>query len=52
MYGRSTDDPKTYPADAAAYQRLCRQLPQVAIFDHQIGPVIRIFEVPQPRDVT
>jgi 4-amino-4-deoxy-L-arabinose transferase-like glycosyltransferase len=46
MYGRFTEDPKTYPDDAAAYQRLFRQLPQVAVFDDHIGPVIRIFKVP------
>ena len=46
MYGRFTEDPKTYPDDAAAYQRLFRQLPQVAIFDDHIGPVIRVFKVP------
>jgi hypothetical protein len=46
MYGRFTEAPKTYPADAAAYQRLFRQLPQVAIFDDRIGPVIRVFKVP------
>ncbi|MDT7595392.1 MAG: hypothetical protein QOJ06_938 [Pseudonocardiales bacterium] len=46
MYGRFTEEPKTYPADAAAYQRLFRQLPQVAIFDDGNGPVIRIFKVP------
>lgn len=46
MYGRFTEEPKTYPAEAAAYQQLFRQLPQVAIFDDHIGPVIRIFKVP------
>ncbi|MBV8997260.1 MAG: hypothetical protein JO287_27000 [Pseudonocardiales bacterium] len=46
MYGRFTEEPKTYPADAAAYQRLFRQFPQVALFDDSIGPVIRIFKVP------
>ncbi|MDQ3899347.1 MAG: glycosyltransferase family 39 protein [Actinomycetota bacterium] len=46
MYGRFTEEPKTYPADAAAYQRLFQQLPQVAIFDDRIGPVIRILKVP------
>jgi hypothetical protein len=34
MYGRFTEEPKTYPVDAAAYQRLFRQLPQVAISGH------------------
>jgi 4-amino-4-deoxy-L-arabinose transferase-like glycosyltransferase len=46
MYGRFTEQPKTYPADAAAYQQLFRQLPQMALFDDRIGPVIRIFKVP------
>ena len=46
MYGRFTEQPKTDPADAAAYQRLFRQWPQVALFDDRIGPVIRIFKVP------
>jgi 4-amino-4-deoxy-L-arabinose transferase-like glycosyltransferase len=46
MYGRFTEQPKTYPADAAAYQRLFQELPQVAIFDAPTSPVIRIFKVP------
>jgi 4-amino-4-deoxy-L-arabinose transferase-like glycosyltransferase len=46
MYGRFTEEPKSYPADAAAYQRLFREFPQVAIFDDQKGPIIRIFKVP------
>ncbi|HXT46720.1 MAG TPA: glycosyltransferase family 39 protein [Pseudonocardiaceae bacterium] len=46
MYGRFTEQPKTYPADAAAYQRLFQELPQVAIFDDPTSPVIRIFKVP------
>jgi hypothetical protein len=46
MYGRFTEQPKTYPADAAPYHRLFRQWPQVALFDDRIGPVIRIFKVP------
>ena len=43
--GCTAVSPKTYPDDAATYQRLFRQLPQVAIFDDHIGPVIRIFKV-------
>lgn len=46
MYGRFTEEPKRYPDDAAAYQRLFRQLSQVAIFDDPTSPVIRIFKVP------
>jgi hypothetical protein len=46
MYGRFTEEPNSYPADAAAYQRLFREFPQVAIFDDQKGPIIRIFKVP------
>jgi hypothetical protein len=46
MYGRFTEEPKRYPADAAAYQRLFQEWPQVAIFDDPTSPVIRIFKVP------
>lgn len=46
MYGRFTEQPKTSPADAAAYQRLFQDLRQVAIFDAPTSPVIRIFKVP------
>lgn len=52
MYGRFTDDPKAYPGNAAAYQRLFQQLPQVAILMTRSVQSSVSSKCPQPRRVT